>query len=298
MAFNTTLTLPNEILVAYSRKAYLEALPYFVFRNFVDEKTELQQEPGKTIQFLKLNNIASGSFLDEFTPVPTQQLSDSVVTLTVYPCGNAVELTEELTRFSWRDVVSDASVRLGRNYVEFVDNYLRDTFLNTGNIQYAGGAANDGAITSANKFKTDEIKDAVQFMKTLNISPLNRNGDIHYVCIIDPKQARDMRDDTAWISAHKYTDPNAMYVGEIGRYENVIFIETTQMPTTTGTGSGNIDIHSAIMIGANAVGYAESLPMELRQDPPSDLARKTKFGWYAILGAGIINDYLLEIRTA
>jgi N4-gp56 family major capsid protein len=300
MAGVTRITdISDEILTVYSRDAILEAQPLFVFRNFVDEKTQLGVEKGETIQFLKLNNIGKGQqLLDEFTPMPRQTMSESTVSITVSEWGNAVVVTRRSATASFRDVLDDATELLGQSYYQTVDDYLRDVFLQTGNVQYAGGVVADGSITSTDVFNTAEIKDAVETLKTLNIPQVRRGGDRFYVCVAHPHQLRKLRDDAAWQRVKEYSDPQDIYNGEVGRYEDVIFIETTQMPITTGAGSGGIDIYSAIMIGDRAVGYAETVPLEIVSDGIQDFGRYISLGWYTIMGAGIINDYLVEIRTA
>ena len=300
MATNSTATLPDEILTIYSYEAILEAQPLFTFRNFVDVKEEAMVEPGNTIQFLKLDNIAKGQRLaNEFTKVPRQLLSTSTVNIVMYEFANAVEFTRYLTQSSYRDVLQDGAVLLGRDYAQVLDDYLRDAYLATSNVQYAGGAGNDAGISTTSYFNTAEIKDAVESLKTMNAPMMYRGGDAFYVCVAHPHQLRKLRDDTAWQRAREYVDPSNIYRGEVGRYENVIFIETTQMPTTASAINGGTGTaYSASMFGEKVVGYGESVPMELVTDGPADFGRHLSLGWYGIWGAGIINDYAIEIRTA
>lgn len=299
MGVTSIATIPHEILTIYSREAILEAQPLFVFRNFVELKRQLGVEPGETIQFLKLNNITKGSRLtDEFTPMPRQTMTQSIVSITVYEWGNSIVLTRRAATASYRDVLADAAVQLGRDYAQVVDDYLRDVFLGTANVQYAAGGTADADIDASDFFNTDEIKDAVEVLKTMNVQPLVRGGDQVYICIAHPHQLRKLRDDPNWINARAYVNPSDIYNGEVGRYENVVFIETTQMPISAGTGAGGIDVYSAVMFGNRAVGYAETVPMEIVQDGIQDFGRFSSLGWYSIFGAGIINDYIIEMRTA
>jgi N4-gp56 family major capsid protein len=299
MATTQLSTIPNEILTVYSRDAILEAQGLFTFRNFVDYKQQLGLEPGKTIQFLKLNNITKGGQLpDEFTPMPKQAMTQSTVQITVREWGNAVQVTRFAASASFRDLMADAAVLLGRDYAQVLDDYLRDVFLSTANVQYAGGGNVVTDIGPGNIFNTAEIKDAAEALKTLNVPAVNRNGDMAYICIAHPHQLRTLRDDPNWINARAYVNPSDIYRGEVGRYENVVFIETTQMPITAGAGSGGTDVYSAIMFGDRMVGFAETVPLEIVSDGQQDFGRFLSLGWYSIFGAGIINDYGIEIQTA
>lgn len=298
MATVSTSMIPNEILTIYSRVAILAAEPIYAFRRFVDYRMEANVEPGNTIQFLKLNNINDGVQMTEFDLMTEQPVSDSVVQITMGEWGTAIKFTRFASRSSFRDLLQDAAVRLGRSYASTLDAYLRDAYLSTANIQYAGGGVNDAAITSSHVFNTKEIKDGVEFLQTIKAPMIYRGNDKFYMCVAHPRQIRSLMDDPAWINAHQYTDPSNLFFGEAGRYHNVVFISTTQMPVSTGTGSGSIDVYSAVMFGEKVVGFGESLPMELVEKEPADYKRFFGIGWYSIHGAGIINDYAIEIRTA
>lgn len=300
MATTQLSTIPNEILTVYSREAILQAQPLFIFRNFVDYKEQLGLEPGKTVQFLKLNNLSTGgeALLDEFTPIVADVMTQNTVSITVSEYGKAIRVTRFSAQSSFRDMMADGAVLLGRNYAQILDSHLRDTYLSTANVQYAGGALNDGAIAAGAFFNTAEIKDSVEALKTLNVPPVYRGGDPVYICVCHPHQLRTLRDDKDWINARVYVDPTDVYTGEVGRYENVVFIETTQMPITVGAGAGGQDIYSSVMFGDRAVGFAETVPLEVVTDGVQNFGRFLSLGWYSIFGSAIINDYIVEIRTS
>jgi len=142
-------TIPNEILTVYAREAILQAQPMFIFKNFVEQKTQLGVEPGNTIRFLKLNNISKGGRLpDEMTPVPRQTMTSSTVELRVYEFANSIQFTRFAASSSYRDLMEDAALQLGRDYALVIDEYLRDIYLNTANVQWATGKTMDSLITA------------------------------------------------------------------------------------------------------------------------------------------------------
>jgi hypothetical protein len=61
-------------------------------------------------------------------------------------------------------------------------------------------------------------------------------------------------------------------LGEIGRLFDQVFIETTQVTSTTNTASQLV--YNAITIGDNAFGHAISLPVELRDGGVLDFGRE------------------------
>jgi N4-gp56 family major capsid protein len=299
MALLTTGDIPNEILTIYSREAIFAAFPNLYFRQFVKVKNEFQNEPGETVQFLKLGNLPKGGQLaSETNPIPKNKYSDSTVSIQVREYGNATQISRRALEASFRPMLQDASVLLGRDYGLVLDEVCRDAFLSVANKQYGGGVAGTANIASGSTFKTSEIKDAVETLKTLNVPMMTRGNDQHYVAIAHPHQLRSLRDDNAWIEAHKYANPENIYNGEAGRYENVVFLETTQMPILPAAGASSQDIYRAVLFGADAVGFGETVPFQLLNDGIEDFGRLVSIAWYSIFGAGVINDYGVEIQTS
>ena len=56
-----------------------------------------------------------------------------------------------------------------------------------------------------------------------------------YVCFVHPHQSRRLRDTPEWIEVTKYAAPGNFMLGEIGRLDDVVFIETTQISGPAGT---------------------------------------------------------------
>ena len=76
-------------------------------------------------------------------------------------------------------------------------------------------------------------------------------------------------------------------LGEIGRINDVVFVETTQV-RHAGTGTAGVNYYESLMIGDNAFGHAVSLPVELRDGGVLDFGREHALAWYAIWGWGSI----------
>jgi N4-gp56 family major capsid protein len=139
-------------------------------------------------------------------------------------------------------------------------------------------------------------KDAVETLATKNVPRIGET----YVCFLDPHQSRRLRDNPEFIEVTKYAAPGNFMLGEIGRLNDVVYIETTQVrqyaaatgpatiPVTTYTNTGVV--HMAIYLGDNAFGHAIALPVELRDGGVLDFGREHALCWYAIWGFGLITD--------
>ena len=307
MAINTATVsgsgltpLQNVIQTVYSQEVLLAAQPLLKFDQFAVVKTELNVSPGMTISLLGYDNISQGGKLTEGTQMTTKTLSTNTRQITVYEYGNAVAASEFLLQTSFRDVMADAAVLLGRDYATVVDSEERSILETSTQIVYAGRVAGRASLAASNILDVRAIKDVVEVLSTKNIPKVN--GDF-YVCFVHPHQSRNLRDDTAWINAAQYGDPDRIFNGEIGRIEDVIFIETTDLtvvPKTTGaTPNASVDVYKSLLFGAEAFAKAVALPCEMRDNGIVDFGREHALAWYSIMGFGTLRDYTtVVIETA
>lgn len=287
----------NElVLTIYSKEVAFQAQPVLRFDQFADVKTDLSANPGSMITFFKYNNLAPGGILVEGTPMNKQALSGSQVSIGVAEYGNAVSVSEMLIQTAFDNVMSSAANLLGFNYAIALDTLARDTVVDgAGAYVFANDRANHDAIVSTDILTLEEIKDGVEILAT-NLAP--KLGGDHYVCLVSPHQSRGLRDDPNWLTVGKL-DPQRLYMGEIGRLDDVIFIETTQVYTFANGQATPVTVHDAVMLGANAFGKAVALPVEMRDNGVIDFQRERQLAWYNIMGMGVLNaDNIVVIETA
>ena len=300
--------LDNEILDVYSNEILFQAQPVMRFESVAKVQTELLTTPGSTIKFLRYASLTGKSDIAETDEVETAAMSTSLVSISVGEHVKAVQVTELLLRQACDTVLDRAATLLGMHYAKDRDRLIRDTLLGTSNILYsqkAGAAANRAALAAGSTFDVNLIRDAVELLAT-NKAP-KFNGDA-YVCFVHPHQARYLRADSAWINVQNYAQPENMLNGEIGRIEDVRFIETTMttlIKKTTqdiwadGADTGDntsvaahatVDVYQAVIVGDYAVGIAEGLPVEMRDNGVQDFGRKHSLAYYGIWGAGRIEN--------
>lgn len=305
--------LSQSIQTIWSKEILFQAMPILRFEQFAVKKTELGVQPGLTINFMRYNNLGQASQLVEGVRMETNALSATQFSITVAEHGYAVAVSELLLNASFDDIMASASRLLGRNMATYLDVSARDTLLTASSTifgydksgtttitnvsPYDKGvvAANRAALTANHKFTTAVVKDAVETLATKNTPRLGET----YVCFIHPHQSRQLRDDPEFIEVTKYAAPGNFMLGEIGRLNDVVFIETTQIKQITGGVGGNVPIYQSIFLGDNAFGHAISLPVELRDGGILDFGREHALAWYAIWGLGLITDQsVLKAETA
>lgn len=316
--------LSPAIQTIWSKEILFQSMPILRFEQFAVKKTELGVQPGLTINFMRYNNLGSASQLVEGVRMETNALTASQFSITVAEQGYAVAVSELLLNASFDDVMASASRLLGRNMALYLDGSARDTLRQAsskifgydkltnppafnGITPYALGnvatATTVGSTATNYMFTAGVVKDAVETLATKNVPRLGET----YVCFVHPHQSRWLRQDPEFIEVTKYAAPGNFMLGEIGRINDVVFIETTQVykvaSGTAGTpyngGSATTkDVYEALVIGDNAFGHAISLPVELRDGGILDFGREHALAWYAIWGLGLITDQsVLQIAT-
>lgn len=301
--------------VVYSKEIEFKAMPIMRFAQFATVKTELGVTPGLTIQMLTYDNLKLGGALQEGVRMTTQALSSSMKSITVGERGNAVSVSELLLQSSFDDIMGKVTTLLGRDMALVLDVELRDVALSGTNVIY--GRKSDGSkvtsranLTSDCTLKVASIKDAVEILATNNAPKFD---GAYYICFVHPHQSRTLRDDPAWIEASKYGAPEQLFTGEIGRIDDVRFIETTLMcngsapvddpafknELKSGVGGNTINVYQAVLFGENYYALAIALPVELRDNGVVDFGREHSLAWYAIWGTGKLHDeYGVVIETA
>lgn len=287
--------IPQAVRDFYSREVLFQAQPRLRFLQFAKVKRDLQAVRGKSIVFVKYGNLTGGGTLEEADVLTPEGMTTSEIIIPVKEQANSIQVTEYLLRTSLLDVLGDASKLLANNMAIVLDGQFRDSVLGTTNVVFGNSAANLAAMSSTSVFNTKTVKDAVEVLATHNSPRIN--GD-YYVCVAHPHQLRTLRDDSAWINANTYMGRRQLYIGEVGMYEGVIFIETTQMPklgsadilAKYGAGASITTAYEAVFFGENAYAWGVALDVELRDDGVVELGRKHTLGWYGIWGTGIIEE--------
>lgn len=304
--------LPQAILEVYSADILFAAQGVMRFEEFAVKKTELQKTPGQTITMPRYNNIERGGQLDEDKTMTERQMSASQAAITVTEYGNAIAVTEKLLVMSFDDTLAQGAKLLGRDYAVVNDLMCRDALSAATQIYFGGNNLNAAAMNGATDFfDVEAIRQGVEILQTKNAPKFN--GE-YYICFIHPHQAAYLKRDPDWVSANNYANTRALFNGEIGRWEDVIFIGTTHcrngackatdpgyyapfVNLATG-GVAPANVYEGILFSDSAYGKATGLLVEMRDSGVQDYGRKHGLAWYSIMGAGILeDDFIVRIQT-
>lgn len=309
---NGLTALPEALLDVYSLDILHNAQGIMRFEEFAVRKQEMLAAPGENIKFTIYDDIARGGDLTENVSLSAKAMSASQKTITIKEWGNAIKVSEKLLQLSWDDVLGEAATLLGRDYAVVRDLALRDAiFDNATNIISMDdadvGGDNDGAIQVDETFNIEAIRKSVEILQTADAPKFF--GD-YYVCFLHPHQAAYLRRDTDWVNAHQYVGTRNLFNGEIGRWEDVIFVVTTHAPNGAAapTAAGykaalnnvnGVNLYEACVFGDQALYVADSLPVELRDNGVEDFGRTHGLAWYSLFGVDLLKpEYAVKITSA
>lgn len=269
------------------------------------QKRPIPQGHGKTIEFRQFKQLAkiTDALVEGVTP-DGQALDTSTLEATISQYGGYVILTDILDLTAIDNIKTEATKLIGSQAGRSLDTIVREILNGGTNVQYhEGERASRSAITASDLLTVKAIQAAVRTLKRQNTEKI----DGSYVGIIHPDVSYDLMNDPAWVDWQKYTTPEKMYEGEIGRIAGVRFVETTEAKIFEKAGASSMDIYSTLILGANAYGTTdlEGGGLEMIVKPKGSagtadpLDQRSTIGWKATKTAErLVEDYMVRIETA
>jgi len=267
------------------------------FMQFVKPEEGYGKKKGESVTITRVSNVTvpTTDVLNENNRVPEDTLSLSTQAITVSERGRAIPYTKlaiDLSAFDLEnaiqkklkdqlklrmDIAASAAFKAGK--ILAIPTGVAETTFET------DGAASNVALSNLNMFHVESIRDYM--FSTLNIAPYM--GD-DYVCVLITQAKRGLMRDPAWVDWKKYTDPGAKYNGEIGRIENIRFVESNHTSALAdGLGTGDI-MGEAVFFGEDPVtmAVAEDPHLIAEENVGNDFGRSKSVAWYGIYGFGQI----------
>jgi len=307
-AINTTETMPDEIKTYYDDYLIDCSSPKLVHDQF-GQKRPIPAGRGKTIEFRKVSPLpVSTTPLTEGVTPESQQLTISTVEAPVQQYGGYVELSDMVVLTAIDNNLVIAAKQLGAQAGKTLDAITREVLAGGTNVQYAEGQVTQrsqlvGGKAEGNHYLTvDAVRRAVRTLKKQDAEPI---GD-SFIGIIHPDVAYDLMSDPKWVNVKSYSDPEGIYEGEIGKIENVRFVETSEAKVFEGAGSEGREVYATLILGDNAYGTTEIegggltlIVKQLGSGGASDpLDQRASVAWKATKAAVRLQEaYMVRIET-
>jgi N4-gp56 family major capsid protein len=284
---------------ALSSAIRMAAVAESKFMQFTKPEPGYGKKSGENVTISRISNITEPTSitLTEGVRIPEDNFSISTVAITVSEIGRSVPFTSFAEDLSHLDLQNSVQVKLKDQMKLGLDTLCSTAFKSAKVKAIPDGIASltfdtDGTPSSAatvnlNMYHVEQIRDYMY--GTLFVPPYE--GD-DYIALIATKAKRGLMSDPAWQEWHKYTDPESKYNGEVGRIENIRFIEVNHTNALSGSkGTGSV-LGECVFFGQDAVAMPVVMDPELRAEANfgQDFGRSKAVAWYGVLAFGIIWD--------
>ena len=286
--------------------------PLVKFRQFADVHDISQQgkKKGDSFTWDVVSDVATaGQVLIETNTMPETNITITQGTLTITEAGNSVPYSgklDNLSKFPVEDIIKKA---MKNDAVKSFDRLAWTQFNQTllraiptgGTATAAVTLYTNGTVTGTNSiaYNNGHAKSIVDQMKERNI-PAYIADD--YYAIAWPTTLRTFKNNLETIHQYSDTGFNLIMNGEIGRYENVRYIEQTNIAKGTGTDGVTQTTWTngvsdwIFFFGNDTVAEAIAVPEEMRGKIPTDYGRSKGIAWYYLGGFGIVHTLAVNTR--
>ncbi|HEX4715510.1 MAG TPA: hypothetical protein VH164_11340, partial [Ktedonobacteraceae bacterium] len=255
---------------ALSARLYEAAVQRSVFVDHCRPVEGFGKKQGENVTLTRISNIAepTSANLVEGERIPEDTFVVTTTSITVKEIGRSVPFTSFAQDLSFFDIENPIQNKLIDQMRLVLDTKAAAAFKQA-LIKYTPTGFSSETITTngtpgaqasenMNVYHCEEIRDYM--FDTLNIPPADGED---YVGIFRTLGMRGIKRDPAWETWHKYTDPQAKYNAEVGRLENIRFIETNHSLALGKIGLSSI-LGEGVVFGQDAVAMAEVLTPEMR----------------------------------
>lgn len=300
MPFTTNLTgvaqVDDSIRLEYDAEFRLAYEEQGVAAQFATLKRDIG---AKSIDLPRYSHLALvTSPLAEGDDVTSEALADDKVVITPAEYGNVVTTTK-LANLQTGGMVDRAAARLVGINAGRSQNKLAMLAMDAGtNKLIVGGTL---ATVAATDIMSGTIMGTIFNKLARKNVPGLVGGD--FVMIAHDDVIHDIREGSganSWIDAHKYALPEALLRNEVGMYKGFRVIRDNLSTILADAGAGAVDVYNSYFLGFNALGLAESAPVEMRATGPFDkLSRFVNMGWYGCFQFKVVEqDALWVVQSA
>lgn len=300
---SVTTGLTQHMSIYYDKR-FLERAKLMLKHDIGAVVKPLPTNSGKTVYFNRMTPLAVATTpLTEATNPSDVDMTSTIVSATVAEYGNWTKVGS-LYETTTIDVGLREHVDVhAQNAGETIDTLIRDELDGGGTSQVVNALA-VSAVTATDIIDGYEVRKAVLTLKKNKAMPFE-NG--YFRAIVPVSVAQDLRGDSEWLDAYRYTNTENIQNGLLGRLHGVEFFETNNETVAADDGSGNVDIYTTFVFGSNAYGIvdigSDSEPKIIYKRPSdSDTSNPLNMfstvGWKASFVAKVLNSaWLIELKT-
>lgn len=239
-------------LSAGMKEYYDTALLEFTKETFIyqqlGKKQRLPRNRGKSVEWRKFNTMPDADVLQEAVIPVGKKLGQSSVHAEITEYGMYFAVSDVLELHHVDPVISEYTERLAYSMGRTYEKIIRNELSTCTNVLYAEVLDADGKVESQPQTR-QALKTAIEGGKNANLTMrviakaanlltkanAPKYSGNEYLCVANPSNIHDLRlNDPNWVEVHKYSNPEPIYNGEVGKAHGVRFVETTLAPVIKG----------------------------------------------------------------
>lgn len=288
----------------YYDKVFLEMAKLHLTYDIGASVKRIPANAGKTISWTRFSPLAAATTpLTEATNPSAVDPTTTAVTAALAEYGNYITVSSLLSMTSIDDELKGHVENIAVNAGETIDELIEAELNGNGTDQFAGGNAAVSDVAATDVLDGAEVRQAVLDLKQAKAP---RFEDGMYKAIVPVTSVYDLRADSEWTDAFKYTDAANIKNGEAGTLHGVKFYETNNETLNAGAGASSADIYTTYIFGKGAYGtvsldgqegsrvYVKN-PTDGDTSNPLDLY--STVGWKAVFAVKVLEaTWLREVQ--
>lgn len=304
-----TIANVSHINSFYDKLMLSRLLPNLVHGMF-GQVRDIPMNRTNVIKWRRYNSltVSTTALTAGVTPVGAS-MTVTDVTGTAAEYGNFVETADTVITTTEDPYLDELTRLLAENAGQTLDQVTRDILALGTAVQYASSATTRGTVSAAMTLDLAEVREAVRTLKGNNAQKItsmqNANGNIDtipgnkcFIGIVHPNVTKDLKEDADFVPIENYPSQTGVMPGEVGRMDEVRFIESTYAKIFTDTGASGVDVYGVLILGADAYGVTrittkelELISMPLGSAGAADpLKQRSSNGWKSWFTATILQN--------
>lgn len=297
----------------YDRVLLERAVAAFIHTRF-GQVRDIPEGNTNVIKFRRYNNLtAQLTPLNEGVTPGGSVLSASDITATVKQYGDYVTLTDYVQMTTLDPILTETAEILGDEAGDTIDQLTRDVITAGTSVFYAASRTSRATIASTDKVATTDFLSIVRTLKNNKAKRIMEMIDATpgigtlpvmpaYIAFVHPDTTYDLKQLIGFLKISQYPSSTPILPDEVGSYDEIRFIESTNCKIFTGAGSGGINVYATMVLAQNAYGISrisgdalENIVKPLGSGGTADpLNQRATSGWKATFAAVRLNEIFME----
>jgi N4-gp56 family major capsid protein len=304
----TSTTSLSKLMKDYYETLFLATAENNMVSEQVCQDKPLPKNQGRTIRFQRYMNLnVSTTPLTEGVLPTAVELSSEDVTATVQEYGKWTRISKLVSTTAIDPEIKGAVGRFAYDAARTKDRLILTAMGVGGTEQVAGSATAVSELTNISDYvlTSTELRKAIKTLRVNNA--MQKEG--FYVGLIGPEAQYDLEGDSDFVEAARYEGSTRLFKGEIGRWQGIRFLPSTEVYTqiTAGTADWtNGGVFTTHIVGMESVGMVplEGSDIEIKvkktndNDTSQPLERYHTVGWQGTFTQVVLNpNWIVNIKT-